>query len=94
MTGASSMEQVFGVAMLPRFIADTSGSLDKWFFSQCAEKGHCIEQIGLADAIGPRDAGEGTEPQVNIQQVLKPTYFESRQHEFLEVRSQFIRTRQ
>jgi hypothetical protein len=41
---------------------------------QQVQKPDGIEQIGLADAVGPGDTGERPEANIDVEQVLEPTH--------------------
>ena len=77
---AIAAKQLLNARQPPAGATHARRSLDQWHRSQIAEQCDGVEQVGLADTIGSRNASQRPEAQVNAAQVLETVDLQASQH--------------
>jgi len=76
------MEEVSNIATSSLLVAYTAGGLEKGFVRKVAQEGNRVKQVRFSHAIWPGDAGEWSEVNVNIHQVLEAIHDKACEHSF------------
>ncbi len=72
------MKEAAQVSGVTTIVTNREGGINKRTIREGAQEGDGVEQVRLADAVGPSDTGERAEAHVNVDQILEARNFEAR----------------
>ncbi len=75
---AYALEDTVQIGCPASIVTNREGGINKRTIREGAQEGDGVEQVRLADTVGPGDTGERAEAHVNVDQILEARNFEAR----------------